>query len=224
MDSRTDPATRSRVAEPTHRASDVVVEEEAIWAPADPAIMKNEAVTGRRDRVRWGAVWAGLIVSVSLYLLLQLALIATGGIDLGAADRNDAWLSAGAALMAFLVGGVTTGASAIWDKVEDGILHGIVMWAVAVVALLLLSVLASGLTLGALDASGAFDQVTVDLEEGTVEGVEAAVGAEDAEEAASWVLLGLAAALIAAVCGAVAGTFMWPRNEEVRFDEPPRRV
>jgi hypothetical protein len=149
---------------------------------------------------------------------MQLALVATGAIDLGVADRNDAWLSAGAALLAFLIGGMTTGASAIWDKIEDGILHGIVMWALGVVAILTLSVVAGGLTLGALDATGAFEDITVDLEEGTVDGVETALGAEDAEEAASWVLLGLAAALLAVVLGSIAGTMIWPRREEIELN------
>jgi cation transport ATPase len=188
-------------------------------APPPVIMSKNEAVTARRDRIRWGAVWAGLIVSISLYLLLQLALLATGAIDLGVADRNDAWLSAGAALLAFLIGGITTGASAIWDKIEDGLLHGIVMWSLGVVVILVLSVAASGITLGALDATGAFDNVTVDIEEGVVDGVETQLGAEDAEEAASWVLLGLGAALLAVVLGSIAGTMIWPRREDVELHE-----
>jgi ABC-type dipeptide/oligopeptide/nickel transport system permease component len=135
------------------------------------------------------------------------------------ADRNDAWLSAGAALLAFLIGGITTGASAIWDKIEDGLLHGIVMWSLGVVVILVLSVAASGVTLGALDATGAFDNITVDLEEGVVDGVETQLGAEDAEEAASWVLLGLGAALLAVVLGSIAGTMIWPRREDVELHE-----
>lgn len=200
--------------------SEVIAERSA---PPPLIVSKNEAVTGRRDRIRWGAVWAGLIVSIALYLLLQLALVATGAIDLDAADRNDAWLSAGAALVAFLIGGITTGASAIWDKIEDGILHGVVMWSLGVVVILTLSVVASGLTLGALDATGAFDDVTIDLEEGVVEGVEGELGAEDAEEAASWVLLGLGAALLAVVIGSAAGTMIWPRREEIEL-EPGEHV
>jgi cation transport ATPase len=195
--------------------SEVIAERSA---PPPVIMSKNEAVTGRRDRIRWSAVWAGVIVSIAIYLLMQLALVATGAIDLGVADRNDAWLSAGAALLAFLIGGMTTGASAIWDKIEDGILHGIVMWALGVVAILTLSVVAGGLTLGALDATGAFEDITVDLEEGTVDGVETALGAEDAEEAASWVLLGLAAALLAVVLGSIAGTMIWPRQEEIELN------
>lgn len=194
--------------------------------PRVPRVVRDEAVTARRDRIRWGSVWAGLAVTVSLYLVMQLALVATGAIDLGAADRNDAWLSAGVALLAFLIGGITTGASSMWDDFDDGILHGIVMWSVGVVAILGLSVVGSNLALGALDASGAFEDVTVDLDAGDVEGVETALGAEDAEEAASWVLLGLGAALFASILGGAAGAKLWPRTEKVRVDEldPRERV
>jgi hypothetical protein len=187
--------------------------------PRAPRVLQDEAVTGRRDRIRWGPVWAGLVVALGIYLLLQLGLVATGAIELETADATDAWYSAGAALVAFFVGGLTTGASAIWDKVEDGILHGIVIWAVGVVLLLGLSVVGGNLALGALDASGAFESFSVDLQEGTVEGIESDLGAEDAEEAASWVLLGLSAALLAAVVGGALGAKLWPRLDEVRVDE-----
>lgn len=187
--------------------------------PRVPRVAHDEGVTHRRDRIRWGSVWAGLAVTVSIYLVMQLALVATGVIDLGAADRNDAWFSAGVALLAFFIGGATTGASAIWNELDDGVLHGIVMWAVGVVALLVLSVVGGNLALGALDASGAFESVRVDLDAGEIEGVETALGAEDAEEAASWVLLALGAALLASIIGAAAGAKLWPRTDEVRIDE-----
>jgi hypothetical protein len=196
---------------------------EAVVVPPAPRVTRDEALTGRRDRIRWGSVWAGLVVSLGIYLVLQLALVSTGAIDLAEAQRNDAWLSAGVALLAFLIGGITTGASSLWSGLDDGVLHGIIMWAVGVVALLVLSVVGSGLALGALDASGAFEQVGVDLDEGTVDGVETALGAEDAEEAASWVLLGLGAALLAAAIGGAAGAKLWPRNQTVRIDELDHR-
>jgi hypothetical protein len=159
-----------------------------------------------RDRVRWGAVWAGLLVAVSSYLVLQLALVSVGLIDVGAPEASDAWWSAGAALLAFFLGGVTTGATAMWDHVTDGVLHGIVMWAIGVVGLLVLSVASSGLTLGALDATGVFDDVRVDIEEAIDE---SDADSDVAEEAASWVLLGLGAALFAAVVGGMAGAKLW---------------
>jgi hypothetical protein len=184
----------------------------------------DEPLRAQRDRIRWGAVWAGLVVSVATYIVLQLLFVAVGAIEIGAGQQSDAWWSAAAALIAFLLGGITAGASAMWHDVVDGLLHGIVMWALAVGAILLLSVLGGGLVMGALDATGAFDQVTVDLEEGTVEGVTAELGAEDAEEAASWALLGLGAAWIAAALGAVIGAALWPSTRDVRGPDRQARL
>jgi hypothetical protein len=164
-----------------------------------------------RDRVRWGAVWAGLLVAVGSYLVIQLALVATGAIDLSDASAGDAWWSAAAALVAFFIGGLTTGACAMWDNATDGVLHGVVLWAVGVVALLVLSVSSSGLALGALDATGVFDDVSADLED-AIDDAEAQDVGDNAEEAASWVLLGLGAAIVAAVAGGSVGASMWPRR------------
>lgn len=182
----------------------------------------DEPLHAQRDRIRWGAVWGGLVVAVATYIVLQLLLVAVGAIEIGAAEQSDAWWSAAAALIAFLLGGITAGASAMWHDVLDGLLHGVVMWAIAVAALLLLSVLGGGFALGALDATGAFDDIAIDLDEGTVEGVTADLGAEDAEEAASWALLGLGAAWIAAALGAVIGALLWPNTRDVR--DPDRRA
>jgi hypothetical protein len=155
-------------------------------------------------------------------LVLQLTLIATGAVDPNDVDAGDAWLSAGAALVAFFVGGVTTGASALWDNVSDGVLHGVVMWSVGVVALLVLSVVASGLTLGAIDSSGLLDDLSADLEE-TIEDAEAPASA-DTEEAASWVLLGLGVAVVASVLGGALGAKLWNGSVDDRSDVDRRRT
>jgi hypothetical protein len=167
----------------------------------------------RRDRVRWSAVWAGLLVTLSVYIVLQLTLVAVGVIEIGNAQSSDAWWSAAAALVAFFIGGVTTGASAMWNSVPDGVLHGVVMWALAAVSILVLSVAASGLALGALDSGGLFDGVTDNLEE-AVDDAGDDVRGEDAEEAASWVLLGLGAAVAAAVFGGSVGAKMWDGRDD----------
>jgi hypothetical protein len=99
----------------------------------------------------------------------------------------------------------------MWDNATDGVLHGVVLWAVGVVALLVLSVSSSGLALGALDATGVFDDVSADLED-AIDDAEAQDVGDNAEEAASWVLLGLGAAIVAAVAGGSVGASMWPRR------------
>lgn len=194
---------RPKVPRPDRDPGEVPTHEEVV-----------EPLSSRHDRIRWGAVWAGLVVAIATFIVLQLLFIAVEAIDLTAAEQADAWWTAAAAVLAFVLGGVTAGASTKWANAIDGLLHGTIMWAVAVAAILLLSVLGGGALFGALDATGAFDQITVDLEEGTVDGV-GTVGADDSREAASWALLGLGVAWAAAAIGALLGATIWPPTREV---------
>lgn len=165
----------------------------------------NEAETVRRDRVRWGPVWAGVVTAVGSYLFLQLALVALGVIDLG--DAGSAAIASGiAALVAFFIGGVTTGATAMWQGADDGVLHGIIMWFAALVALLVISLIGSGVALGAIDTSEAFDAFA-----GT--DVDTAQASDDAQDAAADALLGLALGLAAAAAGGAVGAKMWPKDD-----------
>jgi hypothetical protein len=174
-------------------------------------VRHDESETSRRDRIRWGPIWAGLVVALGTYLLLQLALIAVGLVDLGAVDTASAAWSAAAALVAFLLGGVTAGATAMWRGVDDGLLHGIVMWAVGLVALVALSAVGSGVALGAIDTAEAFEGTTT---EDVTADIEAALEGEDAQDAAGNALLALSAALLASAIGGVLGAKLWPRDDE----------
>src|SRR5215203_7227403 len=76
----------------------------------DPSTMRSgydDDVVVRRivraDRIRWSAIWAGLVVALGIYMFLQLALVATGIVELADASGSDAFWSAAAALVAFLV-------------------------------------------------------------------------------------------------------------------------
>ncbi len=168
--------------------------------------VRTDAPAPRLDRIRWSAIWAGLAVALALYLFLQLALVATGIVDLSEATSSDAWWSAGAALVAFLVGGIVAGASAVWRDADDGLLHGIVMWAVGLVILIALAAFGGSIALGSFDTASVFDQFTnADLD--------AAAASNDAEEAASWAIIGLTSALVASALGATIGSKMWPRRQ-----------
>jgi hypothetical protein len=164
------------------------------------------AMRPRRDLIRWSAVWAGILVALGLYLSLQLALVASGIVELAELTREDAWWSAGAAVVGFLIGGIVAGASAMWRGFGQGLLHGLVLWSVGIVALLGLSALGGGLALGSFDTSDVFDEFAADA-------IDEAQANEDAEDAAGWALLGLGAALGAALIGGAIGVKMWPRRE-----------
>jgi len=171
------------------------------------------AAPDRRDRVRWGTIFAGLVVALATYVLLQLLLIATGIIDLTTAENSDAVWSAAAALVAFVLGGITAGASARRRGIDDGLLHGVVLWALALVAIITFSAIGGGAILGTIDTDEAFNQFT---EEGFTSDDPAMVAAagEDAQEAAGWATLGIVSALAAAAVGGVIGAKMWPGRRD----------
>lgn len=170
--------------------------------------LHNEAQTVRRDRIRWGPIWAGVVTALGSYLFLQLALLAAGIVEIGDDVGDGALLPAIAALIAFFIGGLTTGATTMWQGVDDGILHGIVMWFAGLVLLIVLSAVGSGLALGAFDTSETFDNVTSGQNAGEEVG-------EDAREAAGWALIGLTLALASAAAGAAVGSKMWPKDDVV---------
>ena len=57
-------------------------------------------VVAPRDMVRWGPLWAGVMIALATYLVLQLAVFA-----LNLYSDEGAWWSSISALVAFFVGG-----------------------------------------------------------------------------------------------------------------------
>ena len=166
----------------------------------------NEAQTVRRDRIRWGPVWAGIVTAVGSYLFLQLALVATGIVELGDSAGDDAITSGIAALIAFFIGGVTTGATAMWQGADDGVLHGVVMWFAALVSIIVFSAVGSGLALGSFDTADIFDEFSLDE-------VDVDQANDDAQDAAGKALLALSLGLAAAAAGGALGAKMWPKDD-----------
>jgi hypothetical protein len=163
----------------------------------------------RKDRIRWGPVWAGTVVAVATYLLLEMALL---GADLLDADvggvgalPDGALLTVLAAALAFLLGGVVAGASFAWRDAVDGVLHGLLVWAAGIAVFLLLAVLGTGLALGTLGDT--VDRVRPGFNQGQVAGD----NEDDLEEAAGSTALMLGATAAAAAVGGVVGSKLWPR-------------
>ena len=166
----------------------------------------NEAETVRRDRIRWGPVWAGIVTAVGTYLLLQLALIAAGIVELGDSAGDDAIASGIAALIAFFLGGLMTGSTAMWQGADDGIVHGIVMWFAALVGIIVFSAIGSGLALGSFDTADVFDDISLDE-------VDVDEANDNAQDAAGRALLALALGLVASAAGGAAGAKLWPKDD-----------
>lgn len=166
----------------------------------------------RRDRVRWGPVWAGLIVAVPTFILLQLATLALGWWDIGGGDGNNADLISGInGLIALFLGGLTAGATALWRGFSEGLLHGILVWALAVVTIMLLTLFGGGALLGSL--AGVITDVA-GVQQGGLPDIQADQAAETARSAASWAVLGLGLSIIASALGGVIGAKMWPGKKD----------
>jgi len=171
----------------------------------------KEEFAAQRDQVRWGPLWAGIVITLAAYLLMQLAIFAAGLFN----DGGDAgtWLTAAAALLAFFIGGLTVAGTALWHKVTDGVLHGVLLWAFATVGLLVLALIGGGTLLGPVSTVAA-DLVQIqNLNLQDVPAAQVSQALEGARSAAGWALLGLALALVAAAVGGAAGAKIWPGRD-----------
>jgi hypothetical protein len=92
-------------------------------------------------RVSWGAVFAGAVAAVGLWMLLYAFGLAIGASTLNVQDAGSAkatgiftgvW-GAIAPLIALFIGGVVAGRGAGVDRRGDGALHGFVTWGLAAI-------------------------------------------------------------------------------------------
>ena len=182
---------------------------------------RQVAIPPRRDRVRWGPVWAGLVVALPTFLLLEVATLALGWWDINEpGGTNAGWISGINGLIAFFLGGLTAGASSMWRGINDGLLHGILVWALGIVSILGLALLGGGALLGPVaqvvtDVGniGAADAPTIDAAQATA----------TAQSSASWASLGLGLTIIAAALGGVIGAKMWPSKKDVEREQAALR-
>jgi hypothetical protein len=198
-----EPADGATRAAPVHHA-----DEARLDRPVQLALPPT-----RKDRIRWGPVWGGLIVAVPTFLLLQLATLALGWWDVGpeATGNNADWFSGINGLIALFLGGLTAGASALWRGFSDGLLHGILVWALSVVSIIFLTLFGGGALLGSL--AGAVTDVT-NIQQSDLPDIAAGQATDVATASASWAVLGLGLAIAAAALGGVLGAKMWPRRSD----------
>lgn len=168
----------------------------------------DRGVMAPRDMVRWGPLWAGVMMALATYLVLQLAVFA---LDLY--SDEGAWWSSVSALIAFFIGGLVVGATALWHSAGQGAVNGAVMWAFATVGLLLLAVLGGGTLAGPVSTVAADLGAIQDLNLQNPPADQVNQALQGARDAAGWALLGLGLSFIASVVGGVAGAKIWPRRD-----------
>lgn len=151
-------------------------------------------------------MWAGL----TLYTLLGGADFGGGGGADPNPDSSEWWWSLAAAVLALFVGGLTAGAASRWRAMGDGILVGVTVWAVTVLALLVLSALGIGIGFGAFGQFFATGQAAAS-------GASLPTGITDiAQNAAGIALLVLALTAAAAAAGGACAAKLWPRRSDAQ--------
>lgn len=108
--------------------------------------------------IRWGAVLAGVAVGISVQLVLTLLGIASGlsmtSVQQGEAPGTGAMIWAGIAMLAAaLIGAYVAGRMSGLKRKTDGILHGVVSWAVTTLLFVVLATSAGGSLLSGLFSS-----------------------------------------------------------------------
>ena len=134
-----------------------------------PDVVQRAAFVAPRDSVRWGPIVAGLVTALSIFLLLSLLAL---GLGITAAQGANAGQEAGPAagiiaavigLLAFVIGGFIAGRAAAVGGRGAGALNGFLVWALAIIAILLLAANGLGQVLGgAGDIFGQLQQTNVD--------------------------------------------------------------
>lgn len=192
---------------PRHTAE--VPTEPMVTTAGGPVVAREEIAVPaggdqRRDPIRWSAVWAGLIMALATFILVQLIFYALGWLtfEQGNQGTTAGLVSALIGLFAFFVGGAVAGGTSIWHGAREGMVHGMLVWALGVVGILFLTVFGGGALLGSL--ANAVAQ-TGSLQEADLSDVEFGRAAGIARDAAGWAVLGLLVYLIAAVAGGVLG-------------------
>jgi hypothetical protein len=150
----------------------------------------EDLASARRDSIRWGPIWAGLITALTTFLLLQLLAIGLGLVGIGPEDGGGGWVPAIIGLIAFFTGGA--------------------VWALGTVLILLLSALGLGQLFGALgNVAGQVNPGSVgnaaNAAQGAAPNVSAAEAAQALKTGAIGAFFGLLFSALASMLGGLLG-------------------
>jgi hypothetical protein len=151
---------RERIFNMPRRADRPFIREEGVVERHEDGIAVervDDRTAVARDRVRWGPIWAGLLTTLSIFLLLELMAYAFGWLTLGAGvgnfpgatRRGDALVTGIIGLISFFLGGLLTGATSWVRGAAAGLINGFCLWALGTVLILILSALGLGAFFGA---------------------------------------------------------------------------
>lgn len=118
-----------------------------------------------RARVRWAPIWAGLLTTFGLFLLLELAGCALGWLSLGmgatsyprGSTQLEAWITGTIGMVSFFLGGWIAASTGSVKSADAGLINGFCLWGLSMVTILALSALGLGAFFGA--AGNSFNQL-----------------------------------------------------------------
>ena len=165
-------------------------------------------VSSGRDRVRWGPIWAGLLIAIATFVVLSTIAVGIGAHTVSTgADTDEAGLAGGIAtgviaLIAFFVGGFIASRSAAVVGRGFGALNGLLVWALGLGLILALAALGLGSLFG---ASGDLFAQYRQLGSPQPEGVDANAVAEGIRNSSLGAAAGMLLPAIAAALGGLLG-------------------
>jgi hypothetical protein len=135
-----------------------VMRDPEVAPPPRTYIPETVAIADPPDiqQLRWGPIWAGLLMALGVFFLLSLAAIAVGlQAAPGAQTQDEAGLLAvivtsAIALASFFLGGYVSSWSAGLTDVARSALNGFLVWASWLIVVLLLAALGLGSIVGAM--------------------------------------------------------------------------
>ena len=171
----------------------------------------EDLASARRDSIRWGPIWAGLITALTTFLLLQLLAIGLGLVDVGpGSDGGGGWVPGLIGLIAFFTGGAVAGMTSAIRGPGSGLLNGFMVWALGTVLILLLSALGLGQLFGALgNVAGQVGPGALGSAAQSAQGAAPNVSPQEAEQAlqtgAIGAFFGLLLSALASMLGGLLG-------------------
>lgn len=114
-----------------------------------------EAAPADLQQLKWGPIWAGMLMALGVFFLLSLAAIAAGLQAAPGAEEEDlgavaAIVTSAIALVAFFLGGFVSAWSAGLADPGRALLNGFLVWSLWLAIVILLAALGFGAIVGAM--------------------------------------------------------------------------
>ena len=176
----------------------------------------EDLAPARRDSIRWGPIWAGLITALTTFLLLQLLAIGLGLVDIGpGSDGGGGWVPGLIGLIAFFTGGAVAGMTSAIRGPGSGLLNGFMVWALGTVLILLLSALGLGQLFGALgNVAGQVGPGALGSAAQSAQGAAPNVSPQEAEQALQTGAIGAFFGLLLSALASMLGGLLGGRSKD----------